>query len=196
MNEEEFNDEVPQEGLPIPEIFKNSDTKGYITHCIQCDYELLKGDRSYMIEKVFKRYPNLDSTQVLFEYGMCSVCYEKMKDSLSAESMQNLSNYMMNNMDFSAMQQRIEENPEDPEKWMSHCMIHGTPKEEMTEYQVAASFKGDRLMTNFMPPYMIGGMALEELNGLLSKETKEDMDGFIDQHFGIPPELRKDFILI
>ncbi|PIQ48982.1 MAG: hypothetical protein COW03_07445 [Cytophagales bacterium CG12_big_fil_rev_8_21_14_0_65_40_12] len=185
-----------EDGLPIPEIFRNSDTKGYLTHCIQCDYELLKGDRYYVIEKVFKRYPNLNSTQVLFEYAICSECYENMKDSLSAESMQNLTNYMMTKMDVSAMQQRIQEHPNDPQKWMSHCMIHGTPEAEMNEYQIAACFKGDKMVTDFMPPYMIGDLAIEELNALLSKQTKEDMDRFMGDVFGIPPELRKDFILI
>jgi hypothetical protein len=191
-----MQDDNREGGLPIPEIFRNSDTKGYLTHCIQCDYELLKGERYYVIEKVFKRYPNLNSTQVLFEYAICSECYENMKDSLSAESMQNLTNYMMTKMDVSAMQQRIQEHPDDPQKWMSHCMIHGTPEAEMNEYQVAACFKGDRMVTDFMPPYMIGDLAIEELNALLSKQTKEDMDRFMGDVFGIPPELRKDFILI
>jgi hypothetical protein len=191
-----MQDDNREDGLPIPEIFRNSDTKGYLTHCIQCDYELLKGDRYYVIEKVFKRYPNLNSTQVLFEYAICSECYENMKESLSAESMQNLTNYMMTKMDVSAMQQRIQEHPNDPQKWMSHCMIHGTPEAEMMEYQVAACFKGDKMVTDFMPPYMIGDLAIEELNALLSKQTKEDMDRFMGDVFGIPPELRKDFILI
>ncbi|MFT6828459.1 MAG: hypothetical protein ACI9Z3_000178 [Roseivirga sp.] len=191
-----MQDDNRERGLPIPEMFRNSDTKGYLTHCIQCDYELLKGERYYVIEKVFKRYPNLNSTQVLFEYAICSECYENMKDSLSAESMQNLTNYMMTKMDVSAMQQRIQEHPDDPQKWMSHCMIHGTPEAEMNEYQVAACFKGDKMVTDFMPPYMIGDLAIEELNALLSKQTKEDMDRFMGEVFGIPPELRKDFILI
>uniref|UniRef100_UPI0040477213 hypothetical protein n=1 Tax=Roseivirga sp. TaxID=1964215 RepID=UPI0040477213 len=191
-----MQDDNREDGLPIPEIFRNSDTKGYLTHCIQCDYELLKGERYYVIEKVFKRYPNLNSTQVLFEYAICSECYENMKESLSAESMQNLTNYMMTKMDVSAMQQRIQQHPNDPQKWMSHCMIHGTPEAEMNEYQIAACFKGDKMVTDFMPPYMIGDLAIEELNALLSKQTKEDMDRFMGDVFGIPPELRKDFILI
>lgn len=191
-----MEDDFKQGGLPIPDIFRNSDTKGYLTNCIQCDYELLKGDRLYVIEKVFKRYPNLNSKQVLFEYAICSECYENMKESLSAESMQNLSNYMMTRVDFSAMQQRIQEHPNDPEKWMSHCMINGTAESELNEYQVAACFRGDKMVTDFMPPYLIGEVAIAELNGLLSTQTKEDMDRFMGDIFGIPPELRKDFILI
>ena len=193
---EEREEQQTPEGLPIPEVFLSSDTKAPLTHCIQCDYDLMKGDRFYMIEKVFKRYAALDKTEVLFEYAICSHCYEKMKESLSVESMFNLSNYMMENTDFAAMQKRIEEHPDDPEKWLSHCMIKGTPKEDMTEFQMGACFKGDRLATNFMPPFMIGELAMEEMNGLLSKETKDEMDGFMDDHFGVPPELRKDLVLI
>lgn len=174
----------------------NSDTKAPLTHCVQCEYDLLAGDRYYMIEKVFKKYPSFQKTEVLFEYAVCSTCYENMKDQMSAESMANLSEYMMMNTDFQAMQKRIEEHPNDPEKWLSQCMIKGTPKNEMTEFQMGACFKGDRLVTNFMPPFIIGGLAMEEMSGLLSKQTKDEMDDFMGENFGIPPELRKDLILI
>lgn len=185
-----------KEGLPIPSIFLNTDTGTPIEKCIDCDYPVLEGGRYYMIEKVFKKYPEMNKTEVLFEYAICSNCYEKMKDAMSKESMQNLSAYMMQNTDFNKLQERIEEKPDDPEHWLSHCLIKGTPKDEMKEYQMGACFKGDRLATDFMPPFMIGELALEEMNGLLSKETKDEMDDFMGEHFGIPPELRKDLILI
>ncbi|MBO3698275.1 hypothetical protein [Roseivirga sp. E12] len=194
--EEHREEEERAEGLPIPDIFLNSDTKGPLTNCVQCDYDLMKGDRYYMIEKVFKKYPSFQKTEVLFEYAVCSTCYENMKDQMSAESMANLSEYMMMNTDFQAMQRRIEEHPDNPEAWLSECMIKGTPKSEMTEFQMGACFKGDRLVTNFMPPFMIGELAMEEMNALLSKETKDEMDDFMGENFGIPPELRKDLILI
>lgn len=185
-----------KEGLPIPSIFLSTDTGTPIDRCIDCDYPVLEGGRYYMIEKVFKKYPEMNKTEVLFEYAICSNCYEKMKDAMSKESMQNLSAYMMQNTDFNKLQERIEEKPDDPEHWLSHCLIKGTPKDEMKEYQMGACFKGDRLSTDFMPPFMVGELALEEMNGLLSKETKDEMDDFMGEHFGIPPELRKDLILI
>lgn len=191
---EEANEEKPK--LSIPSIFYKSDTKVPMTNCIDCDYDLWQGDRYYMIEKVFKKYQELDSIEVLFEYAICSQCYDKMKGGLSAESMSTLSNYMMNNTDIEGMQRRIEEHPTEPEKWLSHCMIKGTEISELNEYQIGACFKGSELATNFMPPFLIGGEAMEEITGLLSKETKDEMDGFIGDHFGIPPELRKDLILI
>ncbi|HEY9116679.1 MAG TPA: hypothetical protein VIN11_02570 [Roseivirga sp.] len=191
-----MNDDEHKEGLPIPDIFLNTDTGGPLEHCIQCDYEVLNGERFYMIEKVFKKYPQLERTEVLFEYAICQVCYEKMKDIMSQESMQNLSNYMLEKTDFAKLQERIEEKPDDPEHWLSHCLIKGTPKEEMKEFQLGACFRGDRLVTNFMPPFLVGDLAMEEMNALLSKETKDEMDNFMGDHFGIPPELRKDLILI
>ncbi|MEC7752563.1 hypothetical protein [Roseivirga thermotolerans] len=192
--EENKNEE--KSGIPIPQVFLNTDTGGPIERCIQCDYQVLDGGRHYMIEKVFKRYPEFKKTEVLFEYAICSKCYEEMKEAMSAESMQNLSAYMMGNMNFSQLQQRMEEEPDNPEHWLSSCLIKGTPKEELREYQMGACFKGDRLVMDMMPPFLIGEMALEELNALLSKETKDEMDGFMGDHFGIPPELRKDLILI
>lgn len=185
-----------QEGLPIPEVFLAEDTKSPICNCISCDHDLMQGDRYYVIEKVFKRYPAMHKTEVLFEYAICSICYDQMKDKLSSESMANLSSYMMTNTDFDGVHQRINEHPNEPEKWLTHCMIKGTSKEEMSEYQVGAFFKGDRLITNYMPPFMVGDLAMEEMNELLSKETKDEMDDFMDENFGVPPELRRDLILI
>ena len=52
------------------------------------------------------------------------------------------------------------------------------------------------MTTNLMPPFLIGELAIEEMNELLSEETKGEMDDFMGDHFGIPPELRKDIILI
>ena len=182
--------------LAIPKLFYNTDTNAPMTNCIDCDYALLKGDRHYMIEKVYKRYQELETVEVLFEYAICSECYDKMRQGMSVESMFTLSNYMMNNSDIKGMQRRIEEHPEEPEKWLSNCMIKGTDVSQMNEYQIGACFKGDQIATNFMPPFMIGGAAMEEITSLLSKETKDEMDGFMDDHFGIPPELRKDLVLI
>ena len=182
--------------FPIPEIFLNTDTGTPMNKCIQCEYDLMKGDRYYVIEKVFKKYPSVEKTEVLFEYAICSDCYEKMKDALSAESMMNLSEYMFNNTDFGAMRKRMLQYPNNPEQWLSHCMIKGTAKAEMTEYQMGACFLGDKMTTNFMPPFIIGERAIEEMNGILSKETRDQMDDFMNDNFGIPPELRKDLILI
>jgi hypothetical protein len=37
---------------------------------------------------------------------------------------------------------------------------------------------------------MISGRAIEEIADQLSAETKDVLDDFIDQHFGLPPELK------
>lgn len=182
--------------LPIPKPFLAEDTGQPIDRCIDCNHDLMLGDRYYVIEKVFKRYPNLNKTEVLFEYAICHTCYDEMKERLSTESMANLSNYMMTQTDFDGMHKRINENPDDPEKWLTNCMIKGTAVEDMQEYQIGGFFKGGKMVTNYLPPFMVGEIAMEEMNELLSDETKDQMDGFMDDNFGIPPELRRDLILI
>ncbi len=187
---------MEEKTYPIPNVFLATDTQKPIPHCIQCDHDLMLGDRFYMIEKIFKKYPNLEKTEILFEYAVCVTCYEAMKDKLSVESRDNLANYMLKEADFESLMKRIEKHPDEPEAWLTHCLFKGTPKEEMTEFQVGAYFKGDRMVTNMLPPFLVGGAATEEMNALLSKETQDEMDDFVGQHFGIPPELRKDIILI
>jgi hypothetical protein len=185
-----------QSGLPIPDVFLSTETNKPIERCINCEHDLSIGDRYYVIEKVFKRYPVMNKLEVLFEYAICQHCYDDMKDKMSKESAENLSAYMMNNTDFVGLHQRINQHPDDPEAWLDQCMIKGTPQSELSEFQMGAFFKGDRLVTDFLPPFMVGNEAMEEMNALLSKETKDEMDDFMGDHFGIPPELRKDLVLI
>lgn len=76
------------------------------------------------------------------------------------------------------------------EDWMDRCLVKGTPITELEEYQVLAHCDGkDLLFTLF--PYAIGGEAINEISLLLSNKTLGEIDGFMDDHFGLPPELRK-----
>ena len=76
------------------------------------------------------------------------------------------------------------------EDWLDRCLVKGTPISEMDEYQIFGHCDGkDLLFTLF--PYAIGGEAIDEISLLLSNKTLGEIDGFMENHFGLPPELRK-----
>ena len=74
--------------------------------------------------------------------------------------------------------------------WISHCLISGKPIEGEDEYHYYAFCDGPDLVFNGLPMALAGGVD-EELNGLLSRQTRDRLDGFVDEQFGLPPELRK-----
>ena len=67
-------------------------------------------------------------------------------------------------------------------------MIKKMKVDDCREYQIYAHCKGQRLnMDN--PPYMLSGEVMEELLPLLSNETIDEMNGFMNKHFAPDPSL-------
>ncbi len=169
----------------IPELFRSFLSNKPIENCIMCEKYLLEPGTNYFIEKAFKD----DFVEV--EYAICMDCAENMKGSMSVQSLANIENYFLTRMQF--MQENmyaLQEQEVDPELFLTKCAIKGTPREELNEYQIAGFFNGSNLnMVTF--PFLISGEAAEEINELLSKETKGEIDGFIDDFIGLPPEWKE-----
>lgn len=172
----------------IPKAFYNYSTGSKFERCIDCDTYLLDGQIEYFIEKAIKTYKGFTASDVVFEYAICQHCAERVRKKMSKESMRNIQRYFSENMDFAKRMRLVNDNPENPESWTNECLIKGTRSEELQEYQIYAHCKGDRLITTQMP-YMISGAALDEISQLLSNETLDELDDFMNQHFGPPPEL-------
>jgi hypothetical protein len=141
-----------------------------------------------MIEKVFKTYAGHDFKSTVFEFAICNSCHQKMQEGMSEESMRNMQMYYQN-----FIQQRgsdsvmIDLRTFDINQWMSKCFFKDTPVSEMEEYQIVGMFKGDKLILN-QPPMVMGYDVMEEMSELLSKKTKDEMNGFRKKFLGPPPE--------
>lgn len=183
MTPEEF-----EKSNAIPKAFHNFETGGPFERCIDCDVYLLDGEVEYFVEKAIKSYKDFTATDVIFEYAICMNCAERMRKRMSKESMQSIQQYFTENVNFIDRMQLMQAHPNNPEAWMQQCLVKGTQANQLEEYQVYAHCKGKKLVTAQMP-YLISGKALDEISQLLSNETLDELDGFMDQHFGPPPEL-------
>ncbi|KAA5544083.1 hypothetical protein [Adhaeribacter rhizoryzae] len=182
-------DETPAQ-VPLPEQFYSYATGKPFDTCVTCNTYLLGPGTQYMVEKAIIRYPNTNVTDVAFEYAMCLPCSEKMRQSLSKESLARIESYFMAHVDLAARQELLNRAGEaEPQEWFKTCLVKNTPIEEETEYQLIAHCNGTNLVVG-LAPYMISGKAADELSELLSAQTKEVLDDFIDEHFGLPPELK------
>jgi len=180
--------EENSQDVEIPKIFHNYSTGDKFSKCIDCDRDLLDGETEYFIEKAIKSYKGFTATDIIFEYAICINCAEKLRKQMSAESMQSIEQYFAENVDFIDRMQMMQANPGNPEAWMQKCLVKGTNTEELEEYQIYAHCKGGNLVTSHMP-YMVSSMALDEVSNLLSQKTLDELDNFMDNHFGPPPEL-------
>ena len=178
--------------VPIPREFFSYDTGAPFDRCMLCKKFLLAEGVPYIIEKAFKRHAEFQIEDTVFEYAMCEECAMEMSAAMSEESMRKVSNYFEENVDFLGRQRYLHGEGEPVlGDWIGQCVVKGTPKEELKEYQVMGQFVGEELLFHVFP-YMIGGEAMGELSMLLSNETLGEIDGFMD-NFGLPPELRELF---
>ena len=175
----------------IPPVFHSYSEERTFQQCISCNVYLLSTDTEYLIEKAFRRYPGFDTQDVIFEYAMCLRCAERMRQELSRESMRNIQQFFDQRVDFyGRRQEMLYEYGLNSDAWLDRCIVTGKPRAELQEYQIYGHCRGDRFLFSYLP-YMISDEAVDAMTGLLSEKTKGEIDGFIDDNFGLPPELKQ-----
>lgn len=184
---------LPQQTIPLPPIFYAEETGQPFSTCLHCSCSLLDTQTPYLIEKAFRTYQPYASTDLVFEYAICLACFDTIWDTFSEASRQHLDAYFNDQVDpLARAQTLLEQQPLDVNHWVSHCFIKGTPATALTEYQLMAVGVGDLLVLSHVP-CLIGGEALDEITTLLSKETRDELGGFMRDFFPQPPGLEEDF---
>ena len=174
--------------MKIPEKFHNSLENQRFTHCKICDKELIQNEESYLIEKAYRRFPETGGEELLFEVAICMDCSTNMRNQLSKESLERISSFFQER----ALQRREALSNLSKDELMETCLLSGQKIEEMENYQIYAHCRGDKIAPTG-GVYMLGDTIIEEIQDLLSAETRDALNRFSDDHLGTPPELRKLF---
>ena len=186
----EHHEEEASQFIPIPEIFYSDLTGKPMINCVSCDKDLLHSNEPYIIEKAFRHYSEYDINNTIFEYIMCMPCAQKVHDSMSKESRQKIEEFF-SKMDLLQRGQDLwEQYGNDFDSWTSKCLVNGSDRSEQEEFQLCAQCVGDKLVFSFLP-YMLSFKASDEIASLLSQQTLDEYDRFIDDNFGLPPEFKK-----
>ena len=169
---------------PVPVQFHSFLEEGPFAKCTLCDETLLEDGTQYLIHKAFHR------EEVIFEYALCLPCRARMMEELSKESIERINGYMEQyDMEARAGELLADRGP-DVSSWLSHCLITGRPVDEADEHHIYAFCDGPDLIFNGLPMALVGDVN-EEMNELLSQKTRDRLDGFVDEQFGLPPELKQ-----
>ena len=178
--------------IPIPEEFYSFETNAPFEGCMVCKADLLAGEVDYFIEKAVRNYPEHDVSDVVYEYALCSHCAADMNEKMSTASMTNLQMYFSNNEAFMKKiaaynneWQNSEDSPLDDQ-----CALTGEHKATLDEYMIYGHFKGDKMIRSTMP-FLLSGKVMDDVADLLSDETIDELDGFMGEYFGGPPELEE-----
>jgi hypothetical protein len=177
---------------PIPEDFFSFDTQQPFESCLVCKADLLSGEIDYFIEKAVRNYPEHEVTDIVYEYAICALCAQDMNEKMSSESMHNLQGYFAQQEGFIKMVNDYNQNWQSQEKieLPESCVITGTHKSELNEYMIYGHFRGDKMVRSTMP-FLLSGKVMDDVADLLSNETVDELDGFMGEYFGGPPELEE-----
>lgn len=177
------NQYFPLKEVEIPPVFKTSVSEENFSTCISCEKNLLENETEYVIEKIYQ------NSNVEIEYAMCIECVEETRKNFSEESLHRLNEYFEKRTDsiFNHYNKLSTKNAEVNE-YISNCIFNGKSVHQLKEYQLVAYCKGNKLLLS-AAPYMVSGDIIEEVQELLSAKTKEELDRFMDKHFGLPPDL-------
>lgn len=185
--------------VELPELFYSSETKSAFEHCLVCEKYLLENEE-YIIEKAFTNYAGLKTQDLVWEFAICIDCMKSQMSEYSEESSQKMNSYFQQHMNFEYQNELRKNHDFDPYKWISKCIIKGTPIKDCAQYQISSQCSG-KMMVFDRSPLMISGEAMDELIQLMSKETLGFFNDFRGTYFPPPEDLspffkEKDFIFI
>lgn len=182
--------------LPIAahEQFCSDERGGPFRHCLVCDSALDEPFRPYLVQKAYRRRPQYDVEELVFEIALCLLCRDALAERFSDHSRASTKAFLDEHLDIDRRTRRLwdradEEEP-DVNRWVDRCMFDETPRHRLEEYQLVALARGPWLMVR-QAPFLIGGAALEAMHERLSEETKRENDRFWQEHLGPSPELQE-----
>jgi hypothetical protein len=179
------------EHIPVPEEFHSFEAGKPFNQCLACQKQLLEDGTLYFIEKAYQK------DEVLFEYAICLECREAMQKEISESSQERVNAYFGSKVDLVARRQSlIEKHRLDHRPWIDRCILTGKSLKQSRQHQIITLCDGGDMLFSYLP-YMISGEAMRELTELLSKQTKDRLDGFVDEFLGLPPGVRDlDLVLL
>jgi Fe-S cluster biosynthesis and repair protein YggX len=168
---------------PIPEEFYSFETEKPFDKCIDCRKYLLDENTEYLIEKAIRNYKGYEAKDTVFDYAICMDCAEEMRNDISKESWKSMMNYFNTHLDAS---KRLEMAENEPRENLGSCMLKNISSKDCEEYQIYAHCRG-RYLNSQNPPYMISGVAMDEIIQLLYDKTIDEMNRFFNKHFSPDP---------
>jgi hypothetical protein len=172
------------EYIPIPKEFWSFAGDSPFEHCMVCNKTLQEDGSLYLIEKAYKK------SEVVFEYAICIDCHLNLRKELSQQSLRLIDHFFDEHVDLVKRRKGlIESYDEEISPWLSHCLITGKPASECEEYQIMTLCDGEDLLFTYIP-CLISGKAMEAIQGILSKKTRDRLDGFVEEFLGLPPEAK------
>lgn len=166
--------------------FHSLELDGPFTHCKVCETELVASNREYFVERIFR------GTEPIVEYAMCLECQRQLSSELSEESMQAIQR-VFGEIDFDRRSEDIRDHLVDGSDsqsiapWLDRCLLTGKRRDACNAYQIGTLCLGAKMQLSVLP-FMLSDEAVELIVGVISRRTRDKLEEFMGDRFGMPPE--------
>ncbi len=190
---------------PVPKLFWSEYSGAPFFNCIDCEVPLIESN-VYVIQK---RYV---AGEAVFEMAMCERCRDKLTQQYSEETRGNITAYMTKQFQKSAaaglddvagtqiIEVREIEETEDGEallnRCIEHCLICGTERSKCHRYSLAGLCRDNEIVAQVTPvsqtPLMVCEKCELGMADLVSQQTRDSWDRFVEDNFDCPPGVEVD----
>lgn len=176
--------------MSIPKEFWSDLTNKPFENCISCECELLGGEVEYVIEKAMQSTEVEGIVSTIFEYAMCLPCAEKLRKQLSSQSLRNINQFYQDKIDFANRRTKLLNNEPNITDWVGECIVNKRVIKPGEEYQIYGQCIGEHFLFVDMP-FMLSGEAIDEMVELISDETMDELNDFMNNLTSGPPEFKE-----
>lgn len=184
--------------LPIPDIFWSEYLSGPFTECIDCSCSLDQVP-AFIIQK------KLVAGEAVFEMAMCGTCRQALASKYSEETKTNINRRMEDQFERNMKADASVDNDRQATTWsgsellqscLDHCLFCNASRKQTRRYSLAGLFIQSSIVVQRnrygQSPVMVCDDCERELGTLISKQTRDNWDRFIGEHFDGPPGVEND----
>lgn len=166
----------------LPESFFSEETDRPFVFCSDCRQPLAACEEGHLIQKVVSK------GETIMELALCIACHDKLQQTYSQESRERIWNYYLDHGDIGGRLRKFQSMPAgNPDLWTNHCLTCGSTRSSQDEYVIAGQVL-DGLLVYGETPMMVCGSCMEKITGMLSEETRDSYDKWMERVVPSAPE--------
>lgn len=170
----------------LPESFHSEETGGPFLFCYDCRQPLAACEEGHLIQKVVSK------DETIMELAICVPCHERLQQSYSVESRERIWNFYLDHGDIGGRLRKLWPLPAgNPDLWTNRCLTCRSTRVSLDEYAIAGHVL-DGLLVYGETPMMICISCLERIVELLSEESRDTYDRWLDRVLPQVPETVDD----
>jgi len=175
---------------PVPQLFWSEYSGRPFEVCIDCD-RALQDCEFYVVQKRFV------AKEGVFEMAMCHECRECLSQECSQQTMLAVNGFLAEHLsERNAKTEQLTESDDLILYCIDHCIVCSKHRAKCHRYSVGGLCRGFEIVGQISPPGQTPLMICDDcergMADLVSRQTRDTWDRFVDEHFDGPPGLELD----